>query len=144
MKGFDVQKIRKDFPILAKPVCGKPLIYLDNAATTQKPKRVIDSLQRFLTTYNSNIHRGVHYLSERATEAYEEARVKVQQFINAQEAREIIFVRGATEAINLVAHGLRKTLKKGDEILITQMEHHSNIVPWQMICEETGATLKAI
>jgi cysteine desulfurase/selenocysteine lyase len=140
---FDVQRIRQDFPILQLEVHGKPLVYLDNAATTQKPRAVMEAEQRFYTTLCSNIHRGVHLLSEQATQAYEDARRKVQHFLNAGEAREIVFVRGTTEAINLVtqAYG-RKHLQAGDEILITAMEHHSNIVPWQILCEEKGSVLR--
>jgi cysteine desulfurase / selenocysteine lyase len=140
---FDVRRIRKDFPILAQEVNGHPLVYLDNAASTQKPQAVIDTLVRYYTECNANIHRGVHTLSERATFEYEAARVKVQQFIHAAEAREVIFTRGTTEAINLVAQTFgRQRLGAGDEVLITHMEHHSNIVPWQILCEQTGATLK--
>lgn len=140
---FDVDTIREDFPILNQLVRGKPLVYLDNAATSQKPAAVIDAMTRYYSADNSNIHRGVHLLSERATKEYEEARVKVQSFINAAEAREIIFVRGTTEAINLVANSYgRANVNAGDEVLITAMEHHSNIVPWQMLCEEKGARLR--
>jgi len=140
---FDVARIREDFPILKEQVHGKPLVYLDNAATTQKPRAVMEAEQRFYLTQCSNVHRGVHYLSEQATRAYEDVRVKVQRFLNAGEAREIIFVRGTTEAINLVANTYgRKHVQAGDEILITAMEHHSNIVPWQMLCEEKGALLR--
>jgi len=140
---FDVDSIRADFPILNQMVHGKPLVYLDNAATSQKPSAVIDAMSRYYTADNSNIHRGVHQLSERATKEYEEARVKVQGFINAAHSKEIIFVRGVTEAINLVANSYgRANVKAGDEILITAMEHHSNIVPWQMLCEEKGARLR--
>jgi len=140
---FDVARIREDFPILKEQVHGKPLVYLDNAATTQKPRAVMEAEQRFYLTQCSNVHRGVHYLSEQATRAYEDVRVKVQRFLNAGEAREIIFVRGTTEAINLVASTYgRKNIQAGDEILITAMEHHSNIVPWQMLCEEKGALLR--
>jgi cysteine desulfurase/selenocysteine lyase len=128
---------------LHQKIHGKPLVYLDNAASTQKPRCVIDTLHEYYENNNANVHRGVHTLSERATHDYEEARKKVQRFLNAQEAREIIFVRGATEAINLVANTYgRKNVSAGDEILITAMEHHSNIVPWQILCEEKGATLK--
>jgi len=142
---FDVQKVRRDFPILNQRVHGKPLVYLDNAATTQKPQAVIDAMVRSYAEDNANIHRGVHLLSERATRAYEEAREKVRGFLNAPDAREIIFVRGTTEAINLVAQTFgRANIGKGDEVLITEMEHHSNIVPWQLICEEKGAQLKVI
>ncbi|MFQ5847867.1 MAG: SufS family cysteine desulfurase [Candidatus Methylomirabilales bacterium] len=141
--GFDVGRVRQDFPILGEQVRGKPLIYFDNAATSQKPRVVIDAIQRFLSTSNANIHRGVHRLSERATEAYEHGRKKVQRFINAAESREIIFVRGTTEAINLVASSYgRMRIGAGDEIVISAMEHHSNIVPWQVLCEQTGAVLR--
>jgi cysteine desulfurase/selenocysteine lyase len=142
---FDVQRIRQDFPILNQKIHGKPLVYLDNAATTQKPQAVIDAMVRSYAEDNANIHRGVHLLSERATRAYEEARVKVQTFLNAPDAREVIFVRGTTEAINLVAQTFgRVNIGKGDEVIVTEMEHHSNIVPWQLICEEKGAQLKVI
>src|SRR5712692_9097940 len=140
---FDVARIRQDFPILAQRVHGKPLVYLDNAATAQKPQSVIDALCRYYATDNANIHRGLHQLSERATEAFEGARGKVQRFINAGAAREIVFVRGSTEGINLVAQSYgRKHVRAGDEILVTTMEHHSNIVPWQLLCEEKGAHLR--
>lgn len=140
---FDVQKIRADFPILQQTVYGKPLVYLDNAATSQKPAAVIEATTRYYSTDNSNIHRGVHLLSERATREYEEARAKAQNFINAAHSKEIIFVRGTTEAINLVANTYgRANVGAGDEVLITAMEHHSNIVPWQMLCEEKGARLR--
>lgn len=142
---WDVERIRADFPILKQKVHGKPLVYLDNAATSQKPQVVLDALRHFYITDCSNIHRGVHLLSERATAAYEEAREKVREFLNAAEAREIIFVRGTTEAINLVAYTLgRQRVQAGDEILITAMEHHSNIVPWQILCEEKGAKLSVV
>jgi cysteine desulfurase/selenocysteine lyase len=142
---FDVRRVREDFPILKQKVHGKPLVYLDNAATTQKPQAVLDVLLRYYTTDNSNVHRGVHLLSERATAAYEEARVKVQHFINAAHAQELIFVRGATEGINLVAQSYGRTyLRAGDEIVISAMEHHSNIVPWQILCEQTGAILRVV
>jgi len=142
---FDVAKVRRDFPILGQRIHGKPLVYLDNAATTQKPQAVIDAMVRSYAEDNANIHRGVHLLSERATRAYEEARVKVQTFLNAPDAREVIFVRGTTEAVNLVAQTFgRANIGKGDEVLVTEMEHHSNIVPWQLICEEKGAQLKVI
>ncbi|HXG91161.1 MAG TPA: cysteine desulfurase [Blastocatellia bacterium] len=140
---FDVSRIREDFPILKQLVHGKPLVYLDNAATSQKPQAVIDAMLRYYTQDNSNIHRGVHTLSERATAQYEEARAKAQRLINAADSREIIFTRGATEAINLVASACgRERVGGGDEVLITAMEHHSNIVPWQMLCEERGASLR--
>ncbi len=140
---YDVQKIRRDFPILHQSVHGKPLVYLDNAATTQKPLAVMEAIESYYRHDNSNIHRGVHALSERATEAYERVRVAVQKFLNAADAREIIFLRGTTEAINLVAQTYgRKNVGSGDEVLITAMEHHSNIVPWQMLCNEKGARLR--
>ena len=142
---FNVEKVRKDFPILAQQVNGKPLVYLDNAATAQKPKQVIETLDTYYREYNSNIHRGVHSLSEKATTVYESARGKVKEFINAETTKEIIFTRGATEAINLVAQSFgRDTLTVDDEIIITELEHHSNIVPWQILSEQTGATLKYI
>jgi len=142
---FDVEKIRKDFPILRVKVHGKPLVYLDNAATTQKPKSVIDTLERYYSTTNANIHRGVHHLSEKATADYEGSRKKVQRFLHAAKPEEIIFVRGATEGINLVAHSFgKKFIHKGDEIIISHIEHHSNIVPWQMLCAEKEAKLKVI
>ena len=141
----EVERIRRDFPILHQEVHGKPLVYLDNAATSQKPRQVIAALDHYYSADNANIHRGVHTLSERATAAYEGGRDKVKQFLNAADRREIVFVRGATEAINLVAQSFaRPRLKPGDEILITEMEHHSNIVPWQMVCEQTGAVLKVV
>jgi len=140
---FDVERVRQKFPILSEKVYGKPLVYLDSAATSQKPQGVVDAMSRFLLKENANVHRGVHYLAERATEAYEGARAKVQRFLNAGHAQEIIFVRGTTEAINLVAQTYgKKHVGAGDEVLITAMEHHSNIVPWQMLCEETGARLR--
>jgi len=140
---FDVARVRQDFPILREKVYGKPLIYLDSAATSQKPRAVIDAMSRFFLKENANVNRGVHYLSERATEAYEGARAKVQRFLNAEHAHEIIFVRGTTEAINLVAQTYgKKHVGEEDEVLITAMEHHSNIVPWQMLCEETGGRLR--
>ena len=142
---FDVNILRGDFPIFAEPVNGKPLIYLDNAATTQKPQRVIDTIVKFYSLECSSVHRGLYFLSDRATEAYENSREKVRSFINAASLHEIVFVRGTTEAINLVAQTYgRSCLKPGDEILITGMEHHSNIVPWQMLCEERGACLRFV
>jgi len=142
---LDAARIRKDFPILAQRVHGKRLVYLDNAATTQKPRAVIDAVSRYYEMDNANVHRGLHRLSERATEAYEGSREKVRRFINAAELREIIFVRGSTEGINLVAQTYgRANLRSGDEILISAMEHHSNIVPWQMLCEEKGARLRVV
>ncbi|MCX6121953.1 MAG: cysteine desulfurase [Ignavibacteriales bacterium] len=140
---FPVEEIRRDFPILSTSVHGKPLVYLDNAASTQKPHVVIDTIKRYYCSENSNVHRGVHYLSELATKKYEAARVSVRKFLNAESEREIIFVRGATEAINLVAATFgRQNVHPGDEVLITELEHHSNIVPWQMLCEEQGAKLR--
>ncbi|MBZ4415117.1 cysteine desulfurase [Myxococcus sp. RHSTA-1-4] len=145
MSGFDVQRVRGDFPILRQEVRGRPLVYLDSAATAQKPQAVIDAIVRFYQHDNANVHRGVHVLSERATEAYEGARETVRRFINARDAREVIFVRGTTEAINLVAQTYgRKNIGPGDEVLITHIEHHANIVPWRMLCEQTGAVLKVI
>lgn len=139
---FDVQKVRQDFPALQIQAHGHPLVYLDNAATTQKPKIVIDTLQDYYQTKNANIHRGVHYLSEQATAAFESARKSIAKFIKADDPKNCIFVRGATEGINLVAQSYaRPRLRKGDEILITQMEHHANIIPWQQVCEQTGASL---
>jgi cysteine desulfurase/selenocysteine lyase len=141
---LDVERIRDDFPILRQRVRGKPLVYLDNAATSQKPQVVIDAVTRFYAEENANIHRGVHYLSERATAAYDEVRERVARFINAGSPREVIFTRGTTDGINLVAQSFGRTvLKPGDDIVITVMEHHSNIVPWQLLCEQTGAVLRA-
>jgi cysteine desulfurase / selenocysteine lyase len=142
---WDVERVRKDFPALHQQVHGKPLVYLDNAATSQKPQAVIDALVAYYSLENSNVHRGVHLLSEKATQAYEEARVRVQRFLNAAEAREIVFVRGATEGINLVAASYGRTwIGAGDEVIISTIEHHSNIVPWQLLCEERGALLRVI
>ncbi len=142
---FDISKIRKQFPILNQQVNGKPLIYLDNAATNQKPQRVIDALTAYYEQDNANIHRGIHTLAERATKAYEATRNSMQTFIGAKYVEEIIFTRGVTESVNLVASSYgRAFLKAGDEVIISGMEHHSNIVPWQMICEEKGAILKVI
>jgi cysteine desulfurase/selenocysteine lyase len=142
---FDVEEIRKDFPILHRQVHNKPLIYFDNAATSQKPTYVLDRIIKYYTEENANIHRGVYYLSELASTEYENARDRIQQHFNAARREEIIFVRGATEGINLVASSWgRKNLKAGDEVIVSEMEHHANIVPWQMICEERGAVLKVI
>ena len=142
---FDVERVRADFPILQIAVEGKPLVYLDNAASSQMPQQVMDRLVRYQTTEHANIHRAVHTLSERATAAYEAARVKLKSFINAPDHREVIFTSGTTEAINLVMHGYgRKFIKAGDEIILTTLEHHSNIVPWQMLAEETGAILRVL
>ena len=143
--GFNVRRIREDFPILRQTVHGKPLVYLDNAATTQKPRAVLDALTAYYREDNANVHRGVHLLSERATQAFEDARVAVQRFINAASTREIVFTRNATEGINLVAQTFGRTrLGPGDEVVISAMEHHSNIVPWQMVCREKGASLRVI
>ena len=145
MSGFDVARVRADFPILQRMVKGKPLAYLDNAASAQVPQQVIERGAKYLMEEHSNVHRGVHYLSQTATTAYEAAREKVKRFINAKHAKECIFVRGCTEGVNLVMHGYgRKFVKEGDEIIISEMEHHSNIVPWQMLCEEKGAKLRVI
>lgn len=145
LKGFDVEALRADFPILKTLVKGKSLVYLDNAATSQKPLAVIERLDRYYREENANIHRGVHMLSEKATDEYERARETIRQFLNAASPTEIIFTRGTTEAINLVAQSYgRQTLKAGDEVLISTLEHHSNIVPWQMLCEQTGAQLRVI
>ena len=142
---MSVQKLREDFPILKQLVHGKPLVYLDNAATSQKPRQVIDAIADYYESYNSNVHRGLHALSEQATQAYEGARGIVRSFLNAAEDREIIFVKGTTEGINLVASSYgRAHLQQGDEIIISEMEHHSNIVPWQILCEEKGAVLKVV
>ncbi len=145
MSGWDVEKIRKDFPVLSRDVNGKPLVYLDNAASSQVPQSVIDRTSKYLAEEHSNIHRGVHYLSQHATTAYEAAREKVKRFINAPDVKECIFVRGCTEGINLIAHSYgRKFIGEGDEILVSQMEHHSNIIPWQMVAEERGAKIRMI
>lgn len=141
---FDVSKIRKDFPILNREVNGKPLIYLDNAATSQTPQQVIDVIVDYYSNYNANIHRGVHTLSQEATDLYEEARKKIQAHFNAAQAYEIIFTSGTTHGINMVASGFSELLEAGDEIIVSALEHHSNIVPWQMLCEKTGALLKVI
>ena len=141
---FDVYKIRSDFPILTREVNEKPLVYFDNAATSQTPQQVIDTIVDYYTNYNANIHRGVHTLSQEATDKYEQARIKVQQHFNIDKAHEVIFTSGTTHGINLVANGFSSLLQKGDEILVSVMEHHSNIVPWQMLCERTGAVLKVI
>src|SRR5215213_2359381 len=142
---LDVERLRADFPILAQRVRGKPLVYLDNAATSQKPRSVIDAVTRFYSTENANIHRGVHYLSERATLAYDAVRAQVAAFINAAAPSEIVFTRGTTEGINLVANSwARGALRPGDEILLTGMEHHSNIVPWQLVAAQTGAVVRAV
>ena len=141
---FDIQKIRADFPILSRKVNGYPLVYLDNAATSQKPQAVIDSIVDYYSNYNANIHRGVHSLSQEATDAYEMARKKIQEHFGIKNAHETIFTSGTTHGINIVASGFTNLLKKGDEIIVSAMEHHSNIVPWQMLCERSGTILKVI
>ena len=141
---INVDKIREDFPILKRTVHGKPLVYFDNAATSQTPQVVIDTIVDYYSNYNSNIHRGVHTLSQEATDKYEEARIKIQHHFNAKEAYEIILTAGTTHSINIVAAGFTSLIKKGDEVIVSALEHHSNIVPWQMLCEKTGAILKVI
>lgn len=141
---FDIQKIRADFPILSRQVNGKPLVYFDNGATTQKPQVVIDAIATYYQEINANIHRGVHTLSQLATDAYEASRTTIQNHINAQFSHEVLFTSGTTHSVNLVANGFASILKAGDEVLISALEHHSNIVPWQMLCEKTGAVLKVI
>ena len=141
---FDVNEIRKDFPILNREVNGKPLVYLDNAATSQTPKQVIDTIVDYYQNFNANIHRGVHTLSQEATDKYEQARAKIQKHFNIAKSHEVIFTSGTTHSINLVANGFGAFLKPGDELIVSAMEHHSNIVPWQMLCERTGAVLKVI
>ena len=141
---LDIQKIRADFPILSEKVNGKPLVYFDNGATSQKPQIVIDAIAKYYQEINANIHRGVHTLSQLATDAYEISRVKLQHHINAKFAHEVLFTSGTTHGINLVANGFASILKPGDEVLVSALEHHSNIVPWQMLCEKTGAVLKVI
>lgn len=141
---FDVEKIRKDFPILSRQVNDHPLVYLDNAATSQTPQQVINSITDYYSRYNSNIHRGVHSLSQEATDAYEQARTKIQKHFNAAKAHEVILTAGTTHGINLVANGFTSFLEENDEIIVSALEHHSNIVPWQMLCERTGAVMKVI
>jgi cysteine desulfurase/selenocysteine lyase len=141
---MDVQKIRKDFPILNREVNGKPLVYFDNAATSQTPVQVIETIADYYKNYNANIHRGVHALSQEATDVYEAARRKIQKHFNATQSHEIIFTSGTTHSINIVSNGYAQLLKKGDELIVSALEHHSNIVPWQMLCEKTGAILKVI
>ncbi len=144
-QSLDVNKIRKDFPVLSEQVHGKPLVYLDNAATTQKPRQVIETINDYYTHYNANVHRAIHQLGEKATAAYEDARRNIARFINAESARQIVFTRGTTESINLVAAAWgRKFIKAGDEIITTEMEHHSNLIPWQLVAKEVGARLKFI
>ncbi len=143
-KTLDIQKIRSDFPILQREVNGQPLVYFDNAATSQTPQQVIDVIVDYYSQYNANIHRGVHSLSQEATDAYEQARQKVQKHFNAAKAHEIILTSGTTHSINIIASGYASLLEAGDELLVSAMEHHSNIVPWQMLCEKTGAVLKVI
>lgn len=141
---FPVEKIREDFPILQREVNGKPLVYFDNAATSQTPKIVIDAIVDYYSNYNANIHRGVHTLSQEATDKYEQARITLQKHFNARNAYEMIFTSGTTHSINMVASGFSELLQTGDEVIVSALEHHSNIVPWQMLCERTGATLKVI
>ena len=141
---LDINKIRADFPILSQKVNGKPLVYFDNGATSQKPQVVIDAISKYYQEINANIHRGVHTLSQLATDAYEISRAKLQHHINAKFAHEVLFTSGTTFGINLVANGFASILKPGDEVLVSALEHHSNIVPWQMLCEKTGATLRVI
>ncbi len=142
---MDIQQIRNDFPILGQKIYGHPLVYLDNAATTQKPQCVLDSIMKFYTLYNSNIHRGVHYLSEKATEIYENARLKVKEFINAKSRTEIVFTKGSTEAINTLASSFsQRFINPGDELIISEMEHHSDIVPWQLNAQNKGAVIKVL
>ena len=141
---FNVEAIRKDFPILSRTINGKPLVYFDNAATSQTPQIVINAIVDYYSNYNANIHRGVHTLSQEATDVYEQARQKIQTHFNAKHSHEIILTSGTTHGINLVAHGFSSLLKKGDEVIVSALEHHSNIVPWQMLCEQTGAVLKVI
>ena len=142
---LDVELVRSEFPILSRQVNGHTLVYLDNGASSQKPQQVISAITKYYSYENSNIHRGIHTLSQEATTAYEEVRIEVQQFINAEQTHEIIFTKGTTDSINLIASSFgKKHLEEGDEIIISAMEHHSNIVPWQMICEEKGAILKVI
>src|SRR4051812_43812221 len=141
---LDIQKIRADFPILSQTVNGKPLVYFDNGATSQKPQVVIDAISKYYQEINANIHRGVHTLSQLATDAYEQSRIKIQNHINARFSHELIFTSGTTGAINLVASSFTSLLQPGDEILISALEHHSNIVPWQLLCQRSGAILKVI
>ena len=141
---IDFAALRKEFPILDQEVHGKPLVYLDNAATTQKPQAVIDAIVHYYGRINSNVHRGVHTLSQRATDAFEATRGKLQKLVNAAHEHEIIYTTGTTGSINLVAHGFRSLLGPGDEVVVSQLEHHSNLVPWQMLAQHTGATLRYI
>jgi len=141
---FPIEKIRKDFPILQRTVNGKPLVYFDNAATSQTPKVVIDAIVNYYTNYNANIHRGVHTLSQEATDLYEQARITLQKHFNAKHAYEILFTSGTTFGINMIASSFSNLLKNGDEVIVSALEHHSNIVPWQMLCEKTGAVLRVI
>ena len=143
-KDLNVLEIRKDFPILSRKINGKPLVYFDNAATSQTPQQVIDVITDYYSHYNANIHRGVHILRQEATDKYESARQTIQSLFNAKYSHEIIFTSGTTHSINLVAHGFASILNKGDVVLVSAMEHHSNIVPWQMLCEKTAALLKVI
>ena len=144
LKPFDVDSIRADFPILKEEINGYPLVYFDNAATSQTPQQVINCISDYYSRYNANIHRGVHTLSQTATDAYEQARIKIQKHFNAKKSHEILFTAGTTHAINIVASGYSQILQKGDEVIVSALEHHSNIVPWQMMCEKTGASLKVL
>ena len=145
MSTFDITKIRNDFPVLSQKIYGKPLIYFDNAATTQKPRVVIDTVSKLYSEYNSSVHRGAHYLSDQMTEMYELARQKIQNYLNARFSHEIIFTKGTTDSINAVAYSFGELcVKESDEIIVSEMEHHSNIVPWQMMCKRKGAKLKVI
>jgi len=145
MSTFDITKIRNDFPVLSQKIYGKPLIYFDNGATTQKPRVVIDIINKLHSEHNSNVHRGVHYLSDQMTQMYESARKKVQDYLNAGAYQEIIFTKGTTDSINTVAYSFGEAyIKDNDEIIVSEMEHHSNIVPWQMMCKRKGAKLKVI
>ena len=144
LKPFDVDSIRADFPILKEEINGYPLVYFDNAATSQTPQQVINCISDYYSRYNANIHRGVHTLSQTATDAYEQARIKIQKHFNAKRSHEILFTAGTTHAINIVASGYSQILQKGDEVIVSALEHHSNIVPWQMMCEKTGASLKVL
>ena len=141
---FNIEAVRADFPILKEKINGYPLVYFDNAATSQTPQQVIDCISDYYSRYNANIHRGVHTLSQTATDAYEQSRIKIQQHFNAAKSHEILFTAGTTHAINIVASGYSQFLKKGDEVIVSALEHHSNIVPWQMMCEKTGAKLKVL
>ena len=141
---YDLNKVRADFPILSRQVYNRPLVYLDNAATTQKPRKVVDAITEEYYSVNANVHRGVHFLSQQATQLHEEARERVRQFINARSIEEIVFTRGTTESLNLIASSLGESFREGDEIIVSELEHHSNIVPWQFLVERKGVVLKVI